>query len=93
MADSSDITKEQFALIEGVFPKKTTTRPALWSKHQIINAIFYQLKNGCKWEDLPKDLPPKGTVFHYFNTWKKTCLWEEMLNSLWETSRVSHKKK
>jgi hypothetical protein len=23
-----------------------------------LDGIFYQLKNGCNWQDLPKDLPP-----------------------------------
>lgn len=27
--------------------------PPLWSKRQILDGIFYQLKNGCNWCDLP----------------------------------------
>jgi hypothetical protein len=29
------------------------------------------LKSGCHWEILPKDLPPSGTVFDYFNHGRK----------------------
>jgi len=38
------------------------TRPPNWTKGEILDGIFYQLKNGCNWEDLPKDLPPYSTV-------------------------------
>ena len=29
----------------------------------ILDGILYQLKNGCNWQDLPKDLPPYSTVY------------------------------
>ncbi|WP_347276482.1 transposase [Chroococcidiopsis sp [FACHB-1243]] len=44
-------------------PKKKQTRPPKWTKRQILDGVFYQLKNGCNWGDLPKDLPPYSTVF------------------------------
>ena len=30
---------------------------------------MYVLSTGCQWRYLPKDLPPKSTVFHYFDLW------------------------
>lgn len=39
-------------LIE-IVPQKKRTRPSNWSKRDILDGIFYQLKNGCNWEDLP----------------------------------------
>ncbi|WP_442943639.1 hypothetical protein [Nostoc sp.] len=24
----------------------------MWTKRQILNGVFYQLKNGCNWADL-----------------------------------------
>ncbi|WP_367267799.1 transposase [Okeania sp. SIO2C9] len=44
-------------------PKKKKTCPTKWSKRQILDGVLYQLKNGCNWCDLPKDLPPYSTVF------------------------------
>jgi len=45
---------------------------------EILNAIFYVLKSGCQWEMMPHDLPPKGTVYHYFNEWRKDGTWERL---------------
>jgi len=93
MAYSSDLTDKEYGLLQPLLPKKLQTRPPVWSKHQILNGIMYQLVNGCKWNDLPKDLPPSGTVFYYFNTWKKTGVWSEILKQLWIQSRVKKGKK
>ena len=42
---------------------------------EVLNTIFYMLKTGCQWDKLPHDLPPKGTVFYYYNSWRKSGLW------------------
>ena len=53
MAYSSDLTDKEWEIIEPLLPQKKQTRPPRWTKRQILNGIFYQLKNGCNWGDLP----------------------------------------
>ncbi|WP_442936662.1 transposase [Nostoc sp.] len=37
--------------------------------------VFYQLNNGCNWEDLPNDLPIYSTVYDYFRLlYLVTCI-------------------
>jgi transposase len=36
---------------------------------EVLNGIMYVLSTGCQWRYLPKDLPPKSTVFHYLDLW------------------------
>lgn len=66
MGYSSDLTDREWEIIEPLLPQKKKTRPPLWTKRQILNGIFYQLKNGCNWGDLPRDLPPYSTVFWHY---------------------------
>jgi transposase len=40
--------------------------PAL---RQVLKAIFYVLWTGCQWKALPKDLPPRSTVWEYLDLW------------------------
>ena len=63
MGYSSDLTDKEWEIIEPLLlsPKKKT-RPPVWTKRQLLNGIFYQLKNGCNWCDLPRDLPPYSTL-------------------------------
>ncbi|WP_442941788.1 transposase [Nostoc sp.] len=58
MGYSSDFTNKESEIIEPLLPTKKKTRPPLWTKRQILNGVFYQLKNGCNWADLPKDFRP-----------------------------------
>ena len=93
MAYTTDLSKEEFAILEPLLPVKLLTRPPIWTKHQILNGIFYQLVNGCRWVDLPKDLPPSGTVFCYFNNWKKDGVWDLISQQMFIKSRLNKGKK
>jgi transposase len=93
MAYTTDLSLQEYAILEPLLPTKSKTRPPIWSKHQILNGIFYQLVNGCRWVDLPKDLPPSGTVFYYFNTWKKDGVWEYISKEIFIKSRINQGKK
>lgn len=67
MPYSSSLTDEEWEVLEPLLPQilptKKQTRPSNWTKRELLDGIFYQLKNGCNWQDLPKDLPPyKGGI-------------------------------
>lgn len=79
MSYPSDLTLEQFSLIEELFPKKKSTRPRKHTYFDIFNAILYLLITGCQWRMLPNDLPPWKTIHHYFLTWSKNEVFDEML--------------
>lgn len=70
MGYSSDLTAEELEvlepLLEEVMPTRQKTRPCAWSMDAIINGMLYQVKNGCRWADLPKDLPPYSTVYWHY---------------------------
>ena len=89
---TSDLTVEQYERIAVHLPVKKKTAPRKVEYHAILNGIFYRLKNGCSWEDLPGDFPNHKTVFHYFNLWKKQGVWDRMLDDLKTQNRTSQKK-
>ena len=82
MAYSSSLSNEEWKIIELLLPQKKQTRPPLWSKRQILDGIFYQLKNGCNWCDLPRDLPPYSTVFWYYKQWRDTGVLDQIMDTL-----------
>jgi len=49
---------------------------------EVINAIQYRLRTGCSWEMLPKDFPPKSTVYEYFKRWEKDGTWSDLHDAL-----------
>ena len=92
MAYSSSLTDKEWEIIAPLLPPKKKTRPPLWTKRQILDGIFYQLKNGCNWCDLPKDLPPYSTVFWYYKHWREDGVLEEIMAVLPSMVREQVKK-
>jgi putative transposase len=82
-AYKTDLTDEQWALIEPLLP------PALHGgRHrevdlrEVLNTILYQAKTGCQWDMLPHDLAPKSTAWDYFARWRDDGTWQEVLDAL-----------
>src|SRR5205807_7799073 len=66
----SDVTDEQWALIEPLIPVYPGGRPRTTDVRDVLDAILYLLRTGCQWRYLPKDFPPKSTVWRYFDEWR-----------------------
>src|SRR2546421_10259979 len=66
----SDVTDEQWALLEPLLPVYPGGRPRQTDVRDVLAAIFYVLRTGCQWRYLPKDFPPKSTVWRYFDEWR-----------------------
>lgn len=91
MAYTTDLTLAQFEVLDELLPK-SKTRKGVVSKHFIVNAILYQLKNGCQWRDLPRDFPQWQTVYSQFRRWRLDGTWEDILTVLAKIEREKHKK-
>ncbi|WP_069792074.1 transposase [Cyanobacterium sp. IPPAS B-1200] len=92
MAYSSSLSDQEWEIIKHLLPKKKRTCPPKWSKRQIWDGIFYQLKNGCNGSDLPKDLPPYSTVYWHYKNWKKEGVFETVMCELHKQLREKVKK-
>jgi putative transposase len=66
----SDVTDEQWALIEPHIPVYPGGRPRKTNLRDVVDAVLYVLRTGCQWRYLPKDFPPKSTVWRYFDEWR-----------------------
>jgi len=92
MPYSSSLTDLEWKIIEPLLPQKQKTRPPSWTKREILDGIFYQLKNGCNWGDLPKDLPPYSTVFWYYKQWRSAGVLDSIRDALHEQVREQAQK-
>jgi putative transposase len=84
----SDISDEEWAILEPLIPpEKPGGRPRTTNMREVINAIWYVLRTGCQWRQLPHEFPPWSTVWSYFRIWRKTGVWEQMHTHLRERLR------
>jgi transposase len=68
----SDLTDAEWAMVAPMIPPaKSGGRRRTVNLREVLNGICYVLWTGCQWPAMPKDLPPKSTVWEYFNLW--TC--------------------
>ena len=66
----SDLTEAEWVLAEPLIPPgKRGGRRRTVDLREVMNGVFYVLSTGCQWRALPKDLPPRSTVYDYFRLW------------------------
>jgi transposase len=69
----SDLTDAQWAVLRPLLDRPPRPdgrgRPREVDLREVVNAILYVLREGCRWRALPHDFPPLGTVYWYFAKW------------------------
>jgi putative transposase len=85
----SDLTDEQWAIIEPLIPVHRVGRPREVAMREVLNTLFYQIRSGCQWDMLPHDLLPKSTVYDHFARWRDDGTWQEILDALRQQVRVA----
>jgi putative transposase len=88
----SDVTDQQWALVEPLFPRPPRRsrpgRPREVDLREVVNALFYHAREGCSWRALPHDFPAWHAVYHYFRQWNADGTWQKILNVLRPLARV-----
>jgi transposase len=66
----SDLTDAEWALIAPLIPPaRRGGRPRSVDLRAVVEGLLYLLETGCQWRHLPKDFPPRSTVWAYFDLW------------------------
>jgi transposase len=82
-----DLSDEEWALLEPLFPKNR--KSARVDDRRILNAIFYVLRTGMPWRDLPERYGPYTTAYNRFNRWSRRGIWKRIFDELASKSRDS----
>ena len=81
---TTDLTEAQWRLVEPVLrqahPAERHNRSH--ALRDILDAIFYRLRTGCQWRNLPGDFPPYSTVSDYFHRWRRRGLLQRLHDTL-----------
>jgi putative transposase len=86
----SDLTDAEWSILEPLIPPaKPGGHPRTTNMREVLNAIFYLVRNGCGWRALPHDFPNWSTVWTYFRNWRLTGVWETIHTTLREAIRTN----
>ena len=76
-----DLTDKEWAIIEPLLPSKPCGVPSV-DERTVLNGIFWVLRTGAPWEDMPSRYGPRTTVYNRFNRWRKAGVWKHILGHL-----------
>lgn len=84
----SDLTDEEWALVEPLIPpgKRGGGKRTVVMRN-VMNGIMYVLSTGCQWRAIPKDLPPRSTLFDYLDLWSWDGTLERIHHALYVQCR------
>ncbi len=76
-----DLTDMEWAAIGPVLP---TGRPGPKRKNdrRVMNGIFWVLRTGAPWRDLPERYGPYTTAYNRFNRWRKVGVWDRLMDAV-----------
>ncbi len=84
----SDLTDEEWNLVAPLIPPgKPRGDKRTVNLREIVNGLMYVLSTGCQWRAIPKDLPPKSTVYDYFDLWTYDGTLDRVHHALYQQCR------
>lgn len=84
----SDMTDDEWALIAPLIPPaRRGGRKRSVDLREVVNGLMYILSTGCQWRAIPKDLPPRSTLYDYFDLWDYDGTLERIHHSLYVKCR------
>ncbi len=76
----SDLTDAEWGILEALLPAPHIIgRPRTINLREVLNALRYVLREGCRWRAIPHDFGvPWQTVYTYFRRWRLDGTWERL---------------
>ena len=76
-----DLTDHEWTIIAPLLPNKPRG-VARTDDRRVLNAIFYTLRTGSPWRDLPDRYGPYTTAYNRYNRWAKAGVWLRIFETL-----------
>jgi len=77
-----EVTDDQWQLIEPLIPAAAATGRKRVLPRTVLNGVLWVLRSGSPWRDLPERYGPWQSIYHHFNSWRRTKVFERILESL-----------
>lgn len=76
-----DLSEKEWEIIALLLPNKPRGVPRT-DDRRVLNGIFYILRTGSPWRDLPERYGPYTTAYNRFNRWAKAGVWLKVFETL-----------
>lgn len=76
-----DLTEFEWRVIEPLLPNKPRGVPRV-DDRRVLNGIFWVLRSGAPWRDLPERYGPRTTCYNRFVRWRKAGVWDRLMDAI-----------
>jgi len=76
-----ELTDHEWAAIRPMLPSKPRDVPRV-NDRRVLNGIFWVLRSGAPWRDLPKAFGPYTTCYNRFVRWRRAGVWSRIIDAL-----------
>jgi transposase len=76
-----ELTDCEWAAIKPFLPNKPRGVPRV-NDRRVLNGIFWVLRSGAPWRDLPENFGPYTTCYSRFARWRRAGVWDQLMNAL-----------
>ena len=78
-----ELNDAEWAIIDPLLPRKSRG-VARVEDRRVLNGIFWRLRSGSPWADIPERYGPYTTCYNRFVRWRKAGVWDKLLAAVSE---------
>src|SRR6478736_1264792 len=76
-----ELTDHEWTVIKPMLPNKPRGVPRV-NDPRVLNGIFWVLRSGAPWRDLPNNFGPYTTCYNRFVRWRRAGVWAKIMSAL-----------
>jgi transposase len=76
-----ELTNLEWTAIKPFLPNKPRGVPRV-NDRRVLNGVFWVLRSGAPWRDLPQAFGPYTTCYNRFVRWRRAGVWGRIMNAL-----------
>jgi transposase len=80
-----ELSEAEWRVIQPLLPNKTRGVPRV-DDRRVLNGIFWVLRSGAPWRDLPDRYGPCTTCYNRFRRWTRAGVWDRLMDGLAKAS-------
>ena len=76
-----ELSDKEWSIIRAMLPTKPRGVPRV-DDRRVLNGIFWVLRSGAPWRDLPAIYGPRTTCYNRFVRWRRAGIWDSIMQAL-----------
>ena len=83
-----ELNDGEWSVIKSILPNKQRGIPRV-DDRRVLNGIFWVLRSGAPWRDLPEACGPHTTCYNRFVRWRRAGVWDRIMEALAASRNVA----